>query len=54
LAAASGAIAAYVIGRGNPFAMLVAIILIAIAFRLYAYRLIQHRGEDRPPWWKWL
>ena len=55
--AAYGAIAAtvaYVLGRGNPFWMLVIMIIIGIAFRLYAYLLIRRRGHDRPPRWKWL
>ena len=45
---------AYVVGGGNPFWMLVVMIVIGVVFRLYAYRLIRRRGEARPPWWKWL
>lgn len=56
-AAAYGMIAAtlgYVIGRGNPFWMLVVMVVIGVLFRLWAYLLIRNRGADRPPWWKWL
>jgi hypothetical protein len=45
---------AYAIARGNPFWMLVVMIIIGIAFRLCAYRLIRRRGDERPPWWRWL
>ena len=45
---------ALVIARGNLFWMLIVMIIIGIAFRLYAYRLIRRRGQDRPPWWKWV
>lgn len=45
---------AYLVGRGNPFWMLVVMIIIGIGFRLYAYRLIRRRGDARPPWWRWL
>lgn len=57
LAAAYGAIVAtvaYVVGGGNPFSMLVVMIVIGVLFRLYAYRLIRRRGDERPPWWKWM
>lgn len=56
-AAAYGAIAAsiaYVIGRGNPFTMLVVMVVIGVLFRLYAFSIIRRRGSERPPWWKWL
>lgn len=45
---------AYVVAGGNPFWMLVVMVIIGVLFRLYAYRLIRQRGSERPPWWKWL
>jgi|GEM_PF-5884109 len=45
---------AYLIAGGNPFWMLVVMVVIGVLFRLYAYRLIRRRGDERPPWWKWL
>jgi CDP-diglyceride synthetase len=56
-AASYGAIVAtiaYVVGGGNPFWMLVVMVVIGVLFRLYASRLIRRHGADRPPWWKWL
>jgi 4-hydroxybenzoate polyprenyltransferase len=56
-AAAYGAIVAtlgYVIGRGNLFWALVVMVIIGVLFRLYAYHRIRRRGDQRPPWWKWL
>jgi uncharacterized membrane protein YfcA len=57
LAAAYGAIAAvlaYVVGRGNPVAMVAIFIVLGVAVRLYAARQTRRRGEERPPWWRWL
>lgn len=45
---------AYLVAGGNPFWMLVVMVVIGVLFRLYAYRLIRRRGDERPPWWKWL
>ena len=45
---------AYLVGRGNPLWMLVVMVVIGVLFRLYAYRRIHRRGDERPPWWKWL
>ena len=45
---------AYLVAGGNPFWMLVVMVIIGVLFRLYAYRLIRRRGHDRPLWWKWL
>jgi hypothetical protein len=56
-AAAYGAIVAsvaYLVAGGDPFWMLVVMVVIAVLFRLYAYALIRRRGLERPPWWKWL
>ena len=56
-AAAYGAIVAtvaYVVAGGNPFGMLVVIVVIGGLFRLYAYRRTRQRRDDRPLWWKWL
>lgn len=56
-AAAYGAIVAsvaYLIAGGNPLWMLAVMVAIGIGFRFYAYRLIRRRGQERPPWWKWL
>ncbi|HVM14846.1 MAG TPA: hypothetical protein VM287_11035 [Egibacteraceae bacterium] len=56
-AAAYGAIAAtlaYVIARGSPLGMLAVMIVVGVLFRVYAYSLIRRRGDERPPWWKWL
>jgi len=57
MAGAYGAVVAslaYVIGRGNPLWMLVVMIVIGVAFRLCAYRLVRRRSQKRPPWWRWL
>jgi hypothetical protein len=34
--------------------MLAVMVVIGILFRLHAYSLIRRRGDERPPWWKWL
>jgi hypothetical protein len=56
-AAAFGVVVAaigLIIGRGNPFWALLAMISIGILIRIGAYVLIRRRGNRRPPWWKWL
>jgi hypothetical protein len=57
VAAVYGAVVAtivYLVGGGNPFWMLVVMVVTGVLFRLYAYRLVRRRGDERPPWWKWL
>lgn len=57
LAAAYGATAAtiaYLLGGGNPVAMLAIMVVIGVLFRLWGFRLIRRRSASRPPWWKWL
>lgn len=45
---------AYLVAGGNPLWMLIVMVVVGVFFRLYAYSLIRRRGDERPPWWKWL
>ncbi|HVT76430.1 MAG TPA: hypothetical protein VHD87_05325 [Acidimicrobiales bacterium] len=50
----TGAITAFVLTPHNPLPLLIMIVVVGLVVRAYGYRLARRRGEDRPPWSKWL
>lgn len=44
---------AYLLSFGNLAVFVVLLLIIGVAVRVLAYRIVKRRGEKPPPWW-WL